>query len=224
MTNLESFITYKDSCPCCKGKLNLSFIFKSKTKIQYIEDRIVCDALISGFAMSKKSYRYTAKFYIDPKTNDFNVDFLDKNNQPYDRLMMSVIEKYYSFLKTNYAGLKFYKECTVCRKYNYSSNKIQVNHKDCKLEGFDIATEYFCLGKPIGKDIQVYKFLNNYAANQATIMIGKTSSFEFERMGAFNASEAILPGFVETDNSINLSKIESIDKLIDKLNLFYTLS
>lgn len=204
--------------------MNLSFVFKSKSKIKTVNDELVASIELSGYAMSPKSYRYTVLFHINPETNNFYINFLDKNGKKYDRLFLSIKDKYFSFVKSQINGIKFYKECLVCRKYNYSSSIININHKTCQLENLEVMTEYFCLGKTAkDNNIQVYKLLNNYIDDRATIMMGKANPIEFERMGEFNVAERLLPGFIET-NAINLSNVTSPEQLIDKLNLFITLS
>lgn len=232
MSNLETFMKYRKSCPVCSSELALCFIFKAKSTMNQIDGNIVCGVDISGNQMSKKSFHYTAKFHINPKTNYFFVDFYDKNGQLYDRVFMSVKERYTEFVRRHQENIRFYKECLSCRKYNYSSKKIVIDHQNCKLSGFEVSQEYFCLGRLVGdpkeklfqSDYQVFKLLNHYERDTATIMTGKTSKFEYERMGGFNVAESQLAGFVETNSAINLSNIESMDKLMDKLNLFYRLS
>ncbi len=232
MSNLETFVKYRNRCPVCDSELGLCFIFKSKSTMKEIEGKIVCGVEIAGNQMSKKSFRYTAKFNIDPQTNDFHVDFYDKNGQLYDRLFLSVKERYDEFVRRHQDNLRFYKECLSCRKYNYSSKKIVIDHQSRKLSGFEVGQEYFCLGRLVGEpkeksfqnDYQVFKLLNHYDRDTATIMTGKTSKFEYDRMGGLNVAESMLAGFVETNSAINLSNIDSMDKLMDKLNLFYRLA
>lgn len=225
MSSLKEFIDYKSNCPICNGLLNLSFFFKSKSKINIQYDELVIDVPFSGFPLTKNRYSYTAKYYINPITNTFSIHFLDKNKQQYNLIYFSIIEKYFKFLESQANAIKFYKECTVCRKYNYSSNPLFINHKSCKIENISVATEYLCLSdlKSNNDFINIYKLFNYYTSNKSIIMNDLSTKSEYDRMGEFNVKQTPFKNFIEINNSIDLSNM-TIKELINRLKLYLILS
>lgn len=223
--HLNKFINYKSNCPLCTSLLNLVFLFKSRNNIRYETDEILINVEFSGYPLSSKSYKYTAQYHINPENNSFYINFLDKNKKLYDKsVSLNIKDKYGQFLASQTGGIRFYKECNVCRKYMYTSNSIEINHKKRIFEDIQVMTEYFCVGKKIKDNkIQVYKLLNNFMEDKSIVMYEKVESREFETMGRLNVAEKQLNGLIDTF-LINTASIENPEKLIEKLDLLILFS
>lgn len=226
MNNLRTFLNYRSKCFICNSELGLCFIFRSQSETYYIQsNELVVTIPISAYPMSSKSFKFNIQYHIDIDNNDFYVNFLDNKNNVLDRVSMLSRERYLSSYNSLVKSLVFFKNCSACKRYNYSSKAIKMNHQTCKVESLEVGMESFCLGNP-NEDgsFQAWMLINNYMINQSSLIHSlKLSREEFEEFNTNSSSPLYFPSFIET-HVISVDGIESQDKLIKKLKLFLTLS
>jgi hypothetical protein len=160
--NLQEWIQYRRTCPLCQGTLS-TYLHSTKKQGIRIED----GRLVITFPMHElnKQAKYIVGYSFDLYKNSFLIDFYDKNNTRLEKETPNFLMDKFRKFDTNLGHYSFYRCCTTCRRYHYTSTDFKFNFKTATLSAeLDVSTEYFgfvqLLKNSNEKPYRIFRLLN----------------------------------------------------------------
>lgn len=205
--NLKEFINYRFKCPLCDSPLAMSFHSKKWQNMKYEGDRMNIMFRMDKMNRSRKPYKIIYSFALND--NSFYIDFLSKEEQPFENEAPKHLMVRFRELDKNLKSYRFYKDCASCGCYMYSSNRFNLDFKKAVVHDLYIQDEYFGLSTPTTNGYRVFKLTNNYALNQSTLIYGTEVSDVWKRSDSNCHDMDML--------RLSLLKFSSKDEMIDRL-------
>lgn len=217
MSNFKNFQKYRESCPLCKNALNLYFVSNNHKQIRDIEGKLQIEAEINKFPAPKDKKRFKIHIYLDYDTNEFNVEFLNDQGKYQDYITFNRIDGCRTL--TSNTGVKFYRECGICRNYKYSSHKLNFNYRTSVIDDFSVSHEFVELSKTTKEQIRRYELSSDHVDKKSTLIYTTfplPTAVKDLMHSVAKKSELLL--------EIPLIKITDPSELIQRLDTFITFS
>lgn len=217
--NLNEFLSYRIYCPICNNKLITKFHSNRKQKIRYENDRLL--VIYPMFSLKRTEKHYQAVYSFGMYTNEFYIDFYDKNGIKLEYIPLSIISRFKSLnenlFRTTTSGLfQFYRSCNICNNYYYINNHIDPNLLNIKSCDYSIYMEYFGLLQECKDGYNAYKLYNIYKDKKSCFVYGKIN---LENMSLYKKGFNVIKSN-DFRNSIETELItfNNVEKTIERLN------
>jgi hypothetical protein len=114
---------------------------------------------------------YYAGFSFNLETNDFFIDFYNKDKKlMYNQVHTSLIKRFEEFY-TNLNIFKLYNTCAHCLKYSCVSTPIELDFINKTVDDVNIEYEYFGMSSRIDNDTyKIYRLLNYPDKNKSNLL------------------------------------------------------
>lgn len=206
MSNIQNFQQYKERCLKCQSSLNFYFVSRNHRMIKNVDNKLQIEFELNIFP-APKSNRFKVRVNVDCESNSFDVDFIGHNGKSLDFIPLTRIKEWRRF--TSQLNPVFYKECSVCQKYSYTSQVLKFNHQEEMIEPFKVGKETIYIEKRYDYGLKRYKLINNYLQGKSTLL--------YDIQASLGSPENIL--------EIPLIKITgTADELRERLDTFITFS
>lgn len=193
---LREFFAYRKDCPVCKSPLATSFHSQKKQKVRYEDDRYL--VLFDLKPIKKQQLSYKVGYSLGLDDNSVYIDFYTKDEVRLDTSPFHLMERFRE-LDFNLKDYKIYKHCTACRRYNYSTEYLKLNYKNCSMGDITVNSEYIIMVHPSGGDgYKVYKMLNYYNAKETWLNYGKVKTDDIIISPNPDAAMMELPNMLRT--------------------------
>lgn len=136
MTNLNTFINYRNNCLICGYQLSTSIRTKdgSPAGPYKIEgNNIVFDTDFRGWSMSKHQFVYKTIICIDKETNEFKIDIRDNYSRKLDTVPIKRIDALIEYYRNRKDTIKIRRDCSSCKRYYYDSQELYFNFPTRKI-------------------------------------------------------------------------------------------
>lgn len=180
--NLKEFFEYRQTCPICKDVLVTSFHSQKKQSIRYEDDRFV--VLFRMDSLKKKGINYKVGYSFGLEDHSWYVEFYTQDDKRFENDSPNFLRERFKELDKNLGQYKFYRHCTGCCCYNYSSNDFYLDYDLGSINDLIVNVEYIGMLQPIETGFKVYKLLNDYGGSKSTIVFGKHPSENIARSDA----------------------------------------
>jgi len=186
--NLREFFEYRKTCPICDDVLVTSFYSQKKQSIIYEDNRFV--VIFKLYALKKNQINYNVGYSFGLDDNSWYVEFYHQDKKRFENDSPNFLRDRFKTLDKNLGKYKFYRHCTSCCCYNYSSQNFNLNYKLGLIEDLIVNVEYIGMLQPIESGYKVYKLFNDYSEDKSIILFGKHSSKDIARsdIGVLNKS------------------------------------
>jgi hypothetical protein len=155
---VQDFINYQTVCPVCENNtLNLNFLSKRQILHRDGERLIVIFDLGS---LKKGQKHYKVGYSIDKQTNDFCIEFYDKDSidyKYYNEAPLFLLNRFREYNDSQQV-YRFYKHCLVCKGYSYSSKYFRLDLSNPNLGEINV-------------DYEVFNYLHMYNNKQYNVVI-----------------------------------------------------
>ncbi len=221
--NLREFIAYRETCPICKDVLVTSFHSQKKQSIRYEDDRFI--VVFRMDSLKKKGIDYKVGYSFSLEDHSWYVEFYTNYDVRFENDSPNFLRERFKELDKNLGEYKFYRHCTGCCCYNYSSNDFYLDYDLGTISDLMVNVEYIGMLQPIETGFKVYKLLNDYGGNKSTLMFGKHHSENAARSeGVVLSKRASALNFYNLDviqtSLIKFSSQEETMERIKKLLIF----
>lgn len=214
--NLQEFIAYRECCPICDNKLITSFHSEKKQTIRFEDNRLLVVFWLN--ALKKHQINYKVGYSFSLTDNSWYAEFYNKDDKRFELDSPEFLRARFKELDKNLGGYKFYRHCTSCRRYNYSTNTFQLDFQSGIINKLCLNMEYIGLSTPSDDGYKVYRLLNDYMSSKSILMYGKHQTEEHIQYNSHISSQPLR--LLETNSVIKFSSpIETVDKL-NKIILF----
>ena len=221
--NLRDFLNHKIDCPICNKILTISFHSKRKQKFRYEDGRFMVLFELNSITRGKKTYKVGYSIGLDD--NSFYADFFTMDEVKFQNDTQLYLINRFKELNKNLKTYKFYKSCTNCERYTYSSNEFIIDYKNCTIGDLTIDTESFSMIKPLTSSFKIYKMVNFLNSKQTWLSYGEISLDEAIRLegtkdiSKFRLSNVDVKQFIKI-NIINFTTHDETMKKISNLLVF----
>lgn len=170
--NLKEFIDHKQYCPICDTQLITEFHSSRKQTVKIEEHRFVVFFALDGLKASQKPYAVSYSF--DLSDLSFQVEFYTKDRSSRFETAHDFLLNRFKELHKNLKQFQFARVCTFCKRYQYATNKFQMDLKTATHPELRIQSEYFGLLHPLeGKVYRIYRLQNSYDDNKSVLTFWK---------------------------------------------------
>lgn len=168
--NFQDFLNYRDKCPLCNEKLLFSF-HSARRQTHIVQDNryvVLFEMRNIGKGGDKIYY---AGFSFDLKSNDFFIDFYNKDKkQLYDHIPISIIKRFEEFY-VNLQTFRLYNTCAHCTKYTYVSKPFDLDFINKTMTEISIEYEYFGMSaKEREGSYKIYRLTNYPLSNRSNLL------------------------------------------------------
>lgn len=146
--------------------------------------------------------------------NTFYIDFSNSRNEVLtNSVPISFIQGFNRYNKSN-TGV-FYRFCSSCSCYCYSTNSFDVNMKLSRLDRFYIKSEYLAISRKINDTYRVYRISNQYDKGNSIVDWFTTDVSELNARSKMNWDYV----YSWDDNMLKLpiQNIDNVDNLFNRL-------
>ncbi len=169
--NLQEFLSYREHCPICNSKLVTCFHSEKKQSIRIEDNRLLVTFWLN--ALKKHQINYKVGYSFGLTDNSWYVEFYNKDDVRFEIDSPQFLRDRFKELDSNLGSYKFYRHCTECRRYNYSTNGFALNYKKARINKLCLNMEFFGLSIPTDDGHKLYRLLNDYMSNKSTLMFGR---------------------------------------------------
>jgi len=202
--NLKEFLEYRKICPICSDVLVTSFHSQKKQIIRYEDDRFV--VIFRLDALKKKQINYKVGYSFGFENNSWHVEFYSQDDKRFENDSPNFLRDRFKELDKNLGQYKFYRHCTGCCCYNYSSQDFYLDYDLGLIEELIVNVEYIGMLQPVESGFKVYKLLNDYGGGKSTIVFGRHHS---ELIARSDAGVVNKGPFITTSYGSNLDMIQT---------------
>jgi hypothetical protein len=156
--NLQSFINYRNICPLCSSELTLCFHSKKKQKHEIDQDRFIVKFEMGS--ITKNNLTYVVGYSFSLHDDSVLIEFYNKQGIKIENITLDLLKKFNEF-NTNLGIYTFYKYCSKCNNYNYTSNIFLLDRSIHNVNIF-LRREYFCFFSPWKETYKRYQLVNDY--------------------------------------------------------------
>jgi hypothetical protein len=172
--NLSDFLNRRSHCPFCGSSLRCVFHSKRKQrwKLENNSRLIIFDLL-----KKNKQKEYAVGFSIEHETNNFCIEFYNKNVHLHDYVSISIINRFKEFYD-NLGAFSFYMFCDNydCQRYSCNSNQLNIDFNACKIDIPGIHSEFFGLFLQMENGTyKIYRLINNPSKEKSHIFYFKSN-------------------------------------------------
>lgn len=204
---LREFINHRHECPLCDFPLTTTFHSKKWQNMKYIDDRMVVMFRMDGLKKKQKDYKVSYCFGLED--NSWYVDFYTKDEELIGLETQDHLRVRFKELNKNLKGYRFYKYCSRCGCYMYSSNFFELDFKKALISDLHIVDEHFGMAVEVENGFKIYKLINNPKKNQSIIMCSKNASDVWARADCNLSDQDMV--------QVPLIKFSSREEVIDRL-------
>lgn len=213
--NLQEFIGYREKCPICDNKLITCFHSQKKQYLRFEENRLLVVFWMN--ALKKHQIDYKVGYSFGLTDNSWYAEFFNKDDVRFENDSPQFLRDRFKELDKNLGGYKFYRHCTLCQRYNYSTNTFQLDYQTATVKKLCLNMEFIGLIAPIDDGFKVYRLLNDYMSNRSTLLFGKVIAEQttyFDPAGSAHGLQSLQTPLIKFT-----TPIETVDKL-NKIILF----
>lgn len=174
--NLQEFIAYREKCPICENKLITNLHSQKRQTIRFEDNRLLVVFRLD--ALKKHQIDYKVGYSFSLEDNSWYVEFFNQDDKRFETDSPLFLRDRFKELDKNLGGYKFYRHCTWCKRYNYSTNTFYLNYKTGMVDKMCMNMEYVGLSTPVDKGYKIYRLLNDYMSSKTTLMYGKQRNEE----------------------------------------------
>lgn len=180
--NLKQFFDYRKTCPICDDVLVTSFHSQKKQSIRYEDNRFI--VIFRLDALKNKQINYKVGYSFGLEDNSWYVEFYFQDEKRFENDSPNFLRERFKELDKNLGQYKFYRHCTGCCCYNYSSNDFYLDYDLAVINDLTVNVEYIGMLQPVETGFKVYKLLNDYGGSKSTIVFGRHPSENIVRSDA----------------------------------------
>lgn len=174
--NLQEFIAYRECCPICNQRLITSFHSEKKQTLRFEDNRLLVVFWLN--ALKKHQINYKVGYSFSLTDNSWYAEFYNKDDKRFESDTPEFLRNRFKELDKNLGGYKFYRHCTSCRRYNYSTNTFNLDFQSGTVKKMCLNMEFIGLSTQLDDGYKVYRLLNDYQSNKSTLMYGKRTTEE----------------------------------------------
>jgi len=167
--NLREWVNYRKNCPVCGSPLTTYLHSQKRQSIKYEDNKMVVIFPLTSLKGKVPNHKVGYSFSLED--NSFCIEFYDKNFFRYELEIPKFLMKKFKELNNNLGDYKFYRQCNSCQRYNYSSNRFQLDLKSSTIIPIKVRAEYFGLIQNYGgaqdNRFRAYRLLNIYESSDA---------------------------------------------------------
>jgi hypothetical protein len=216
---LREFLNYRTHCLTCNSELNTSFHSRKQQKHKTINNRLLIQMDLKTLKKGQKHYK--VGYSIDYDTNDFCIEFFDREGTQWFNETPLFLLKRFKSLDKNHGKYFIIKYCGICNKYWYSSNSFDLDYKNANLGSLSIQDEHGVFFNHHNDGYRIYILHTFYDKKESTIYSLRTTKKHYEDMCAKNAVPTFGNNLITT-HMIPFKK--SSDIIIERLNKLITFS
>lgn len=211
--NIDEFMSYRTSCPVCKG-FNLKFQMgrygRGADTHKYEDDRLLVTREMRGIRKGEKSYKISYSFGC--KDNSAQIEFYTTSGEKFHYFVPTGLISKFKTLDANLKAHIFTKECRSCNRYSYTSNPFFIYYKAKNIGNLQVQNEYFGLIGARKLDYRIYRMNNNYLNKETSIQFFNSGNIDFALEQCYFNGE---PGSIL---NLDLMKFSSENEMVDRLN------
>jgi len=213
--NLTEFVEYREQCPICDSKLHFIFHSKKWQSMRYEDDRLLVIFRMDSIKKHQQDYKVGYSFGM--KDNSWYVEFFSKDQKRFEEESPEHLRNRFKELDKNLKYYRFYKYCTSCCRYNYSSNTFMLNQKTGHIDNLCLGNEYFGLSLPLEDGrYRICKLNNDYILNMSSISFSKEKSNVWARADSSTNEMS----FIQIPSLIKFTTHDETIARINKLMVF----
>jgi hypothetical protein len=207
---LREFLDYKKECPICQNPLNIAFHSNRRQKIRFEDNRMLILFPLDGLTKKQKHYKVGYSFGFDD--NSLRIEFFTHDEIRYEDVSPRFLMDRFKSLDENLAGYKIYKHCNSCERYNYATNPLNFDYKNCSIGELSVHTEQCWLIKPamLG-GYKVYSMVTYYKSKETFINYGKVKSLRENKYITDELTNHLHTGLIPfTSHDETLKRLEKL--------------
>lgn len=172
---LYDLLHYRDMCPICKDAPLATFFHSARRQqIKMEEDRLVVIFCLDS--LKKKHIDYKVGYSFGLKDDSFRTEFYTKDDKRFENDTPRFLMDRFKTLNNNLKGYRFYRECVICRRYNYTSSRFDINLKGATVQNLYIKQESVSLDYEYKGDLKIFRLDNNLETQHSDLSCWNTTN------------------------------------------------
>lgn len=217
---LREFLNYRTHCLTCGSELSTIFHSRKRQKHKSVNNRLLVQMDLNSLKKGQKHYKVS--YSIDYDTNDFCIEFFDREGSHYDsRGIPLFLLKRFKNLDKNQGKYRIIRDCNSCSKYWYSSNDFDLDYRNANLSDLTIHDEHGIFFKSHHDGYKIYKLHTFYNKEESTFFVTKITNGRFKEIWRKNAAPLLSDDLITT---YMIPFVKSSNNIIEKLDTLITFS
>lgn len=174
--NLTEFINYRATCPICETALVTGFVSERRQIVRHEEGRFNVQFPLDSLNVGEKDYRCTYSFGMNDQS--FSTEFFTKEGVQFDKAIPIFLTKRFKQLHQNLKIYKFFRGCSLCRKYAYGSQNFEIDFHQATFGDLNIWSEKALISSPLEDGYRVYSLTNFIVEKRSEVFVWKTDDIK----------------------------------------------
>src|SRR5579864_8427822 len=175
--NLQEFINFRQLCPICDSSLVTGFHSNRKQLVKCEDNRATFIFDLNSLDIIKKPHKVAYSFGL--LDSSFQVEFYTKDDIHYHNHSPDFLRSRFLDLHKNLekvSDFKFFRGCTSCRQYAYSSNFFHINLKLGSYDPLQIWSESVGFAHSLGEEgFRIIQLVNMLKENRSILCLWKNT-------------------------------------------------